>query len=199
VSVFLCRHGETVDNAARIVQPADSPLSARGGSQARRLAARLRAEGVASIRTSDLPRALATAEAIHEATGAPVVADPGLRERDYGTVRGTPYAELRDDIFGPDYLPPGGESWDAFHARVAEAWARIVAGVRATPGHVVVVTHGLVCYSLLARHLTAPPGAVVGMRWANASVTVVEGVPPWRVRLLDDTAHLAEPRTGAPV
>jgi probable phosphoglycerate mutase len=198
VSVFLCRHGETVDNAARIVQPPESPLSARGAAQARLLAERLRGEGVASIRTSDLPRALTTAEAIRQATGAPIVADAALRERDYGRVRGTPYVELRDDIFGPDYLPPGGEGWDVFHARVAEAWARIIAAAGATPGHVAVVTHGLVCYSLLARHLTPPPGTVAGMRWANASLTVVDGAPPWRVRLLDDTAHLAEPGSGAP-
>ena len=41
MTILLIRHGETALNAARIVQPADTPLSERGIAQARALARRL--------------------------------------------------------------------------------------------------------------------------------------------------------------
>ncbi|MGH7895088.1 MAG: histidine phosphatase family protein, partial [Candidatus Binatia bacterium] len=122
MTVVLVRHAETTFNAARVVQPPDTPLSERGREQARRLAARLAGSGIRQIRSSDLARARATAQALHAGTGAPLVLDPELRERDYGTIRGTPYAELDVDIFGADYVPPEGEGWDPFHRRVDQAW-----------------------------------------------------------------------------
>ena len=93
VAIFLIRHGETLGNAARVVQRPDNPLSSRGIAQAERLAARLAAEGVAAILASDLARAVATAEAVRAATGAPLRFDPLLQERNFGDIRGTPYAE----------------------------------------------------------------------------------------------------------
>jgi broad specificity phosphatase PhoE len=52
--------------------------------------------------------------------------------RNLGDARGTPYAELPVDIFGPDYAPPGGETWGEFHARVDRAWARTLREAAAT-------------------------------------------------------------------
>ncbi len=76
--------------------------------------------------SSDLRRAVETAEVIAQATGAPLELDPGLRERDFGDVRGTAYAALTEDIFGPDYAPPNGETWAAFHLRVDAAWRGVL-------------------------------------------------------------------------
>jgi broad specificity phosphatase PhoE len=199
VTVVLVRHAETAHNRDRIVQPPGTPLSDRGRAQAERLATRVAGLDVRRIRTSDLARALTTAEAMRAATGAPMTVDPDLAERSFGAVRGTPYSALTVDIFGPDYVPPEGETWDAFHARVDRAWARIVTDVAAF-GRVAVVTHGLVVYSLVTRHLVLPAGSTPSMRSANASVTLVEGPAPWRVTLLDCVAHLADlaPPEGAP-
>src|SRR5690606_39595595 len=88
MSIVLVRHGETPLNAARVIQPADTPLSERGRAQAEAVARRLtaRADGEvpsrgqvrepgatalapAAILTSDLPRAFETATAIAAATG----------------------------------------------------------------------------------------------------------------------------------
>ncbi len=190
--MFLVRHGETVGNAARIVQVPESPLSPRGVAQAERLARRLAAEGIARILSSDLPRAAMTARVIERVTGAPLTFDPLLHERNFGDLRGTPYAELGFDMFAPDYAPPNGESWPVFHARVDRAWAGVQALAAATDGNLAVVTHGLVCRSLVARHLALPPGATVPERWENTSLTVVEGPAPWRVRLLNCIAHLLD-------
>jgi len=190
MSILLIRHGETVGNASRIVQRPDSPLSPRGVAQAERLARRLAPEGIAQIMSSDLARALGTAECLQRLTGAPLAVEPLLQERDFGDLRGTPYAELGLDMFAPDYAPPNGESWPAFHARVDRAWARVQALAAATTGPLAVVTHGLVCRSLAARHLSLPDGEAAPARWENTALTIVECPAPWRVRLLNCIAHL---------
>jgi len=200
---LLIRHGETVGNAARIVQLPDAALSSRGIAQAERLARRLAPMGIARIVTSDLPRALMTAEHVRRATGAPLELDPLLQERNFGAVRGTPYARLDFDLFGLDYAPPGGESWEAFHARVDRAWERVLARAAETDGPLAVVTHGLVCRSVAARHVVMPDGCAVPERWENTSLTMLDGPAPWRVRLLNCIAHLdglaAEATGAAPV
>ena len=188
--LFLIRHGETEGNALRIVQRPDIPLSPRGVMQAERLARRLAAEGVRRIVSSDYARALTTAEHLRQTTGAPLAIEPLLRERNFGDLRGRPYSELGFDMFDPDYAPPNGESWPVFHARVDQAWARVQQLATATTGNLAVVTHGLVCRSLAARHLILADGDLVPERWENTSLTIVDWPAPWRVRLLNCVAHL---------
>ena len=189
--LFLIRHGETEGNALRIVQHPHVPLSPRGLVQAERLARRLAAEGIARIVASDYARAVATAEHLQRATGAPLVIEPLLRERNFGDLRGRPYAELGFDMFEPDYAPPNGETWPMFHERVDRAWAKVQELAAATSdGSLVVVTHGLVCRSLAARHLILGDGVVAPERWENASLTIVDWPAPWRVRLLNCVTHL---------
>jgi broad specificity phosphatase PhoE len=188
--LFLIRHGETVGNASRTVQLPDDPLSPRGVVQAERLARRLAAEGIAHILSSDLARARTTAEHLQRATGAPLTFEPLLQERNFGDLRGTPYADLGFDMFEPDYAPPNGESWPVFHTRVDQAWARVQALAAATGGRLAVVTHGLVCRSLAANHLILPDGEIAPERWENTSLTIVDWPAPWRVLLLNCVTHL---------
>jgi broad specificity phosphatase PhoE len=190
--LFLIRHGETVGNASRIVQRPDSPLSPRGVAQAERLARRLAPEGIARIVSSDLARAVTTAEQLRRATGAPVSFEPLLQERNFGDLRGTAYAELGLDMFAPDYAPPNGETWPVFHARVDRAWARVQELAASTSGALAVVTHGLVCRSLATRHLMLADGETAPERWENTSLTIVDCPAPWRVRLLNCVAHLED-------
>ena len=189
-TIFLIRHGETDGNAARIVQLPDAPLSTRGIAQAERLARRLASEGIALILSSDLVRAMTTAEHLHRATGVSVEHHPLLQERNFGDVRGTPYAHLDFDLFGLDYAPPGGESWPVFHTRVDQAWEWVQAHVADVAGPVAVVTHGLVCRSLASRHVILPASQTVPERWENTSVTILDGPSPWNVRLLNCATHL---------
>lgn len=191
MAIVLIRHGETDCNAARIVQTADVPLSARGLAQAEQLGRRLAVAGVGAILSSDLRRAQMTAERLQASTGAPIALEASLQERNYGDVRGQAYATLGVDILAPDYEPPGGERWEVFHARVDTAWTRIIAAAAATQGNLAVVTHGLVCYSLALRHLRLGPAQLAPARWDNASVTIVDAQPPWVVHTLNCTAHLS--------
>ena len=190
MTIYLIRHGETLGNAARIVQHPDNPLSSHGVAQAARLARQLETEGISRIVSSDLTRAAMTAEFLQRVTGASLQFDPLLQERNFGDLRGTPYAALEVDIFAPDYVPPNGESWEIFHERVDRAWGLVRDVLAATGGHLAVVTHGLVCRSLAARHLTLPAGAEVPVRWENASLTIAEGWAPWRVLVLNSVTHL---------
>jgi probable phosphoglycerate mutase len=190
-SIFLIRHGETVGNASRVVQHPDDPLSPRGMAQAERLARRLAGEGITAILSSDYARARSTAESLQLRIGVPLLFEPLLQERNFGDLRGTPYAQIDFDMFGPDYAPPNGESWPVFHARVDRAWARVQQHLaESTAGHLAVVTHGLVCRSLAARHLCLPDGETAPERWENTSLTIIEPPAPWRVRLLNCSAHL---------
>ena len=192
MSIFLIRHGETAFNAARILQTPEAPLSERGVRQVERLARRLADVGITRIWSSDLARAMMTAQPLQQATGAEIVFDAELQERNYGDVRGRPYAELGVDILDPDYEPPGGETWAQFHLRVDGLWMRVVEAVDRLPGHLAIVTHGLVCYSLALRHLRLPQAVTHPLRWHNASLTEIDGSPPWTVRLLNCTAHLGD-------
>ena len=197
--ILLVRHGETPSNAARVVQTPDTPLSPRGARQAERLAARLASLSVTRILTSDLARAIETAERVQAATRAELAIDPLLQERNFGDVRGTPYAKLAVDLFAPDFAPPGGERWEDFHRRVDAAWARVRAMAAATPGNLAVVTHGLVCYSLALRHLELPEGVHADLRVPNTALALIESLPPFRVSVWGCTAHLEEAATAAPV
>src|SRR2546428_5653634 len=190
MSIFLIRHGETEGNAGRIVQRPASPLSERGAARAGRLARRPARGGSAQIVSTELVRPVPPATRLHDVTSVPLAFDPLLQERNFGDVRGTPYAALGIDLFAPAYAPPNGEAWPAFHARVDRAWARIQELAAAARGHLAVVTHGLVCRSLAERHLVLPDGEAVPLRWENTSLTIVDGRAPWRVRLLNCIAHL---------
>ena len=199
--IWIIRHGETAGNANRVVQMPETPLSQRGVAQAEALGARLASEPIAHILASDYARAAMTAERVCATTGVAIESDPLLRERNFGDLRGTPYsklAELGIDIMKPGYAPPGGEDWETFHARVDRAWTRVREVAAATDGDLAVVTHGLVCYSLVARHLLLPTGSEAEMGFANTSVTVVDSAPPWRIQRLGCTEHLEDESRSGP-
>ena len=191
MKLLLIRHGETPLNVARVLQPADTPLSARGQAQAEALAQHLRGAGLAAILSSDLPRALATAQAIGRACGLPVATTPLLHERNFGDLRGRRYDDLDEDPLTAEHAPPGGESRAEFQARCRSAWAEVCRQQVAVGGPLAVVTHGLVIRDWLHRGpLRLPQGQPPPDRLGNTSVTVADALAPHQVHLLDDTAHL---------
>jgi probable phosphoglycerate mutase len=190
MSILLVRHGETAGNAARVLQRADVPLNDRGQRQADLLSERLCSLGFAHVLCSDLPRARMTAAPLLARSGLRVEETALLQERNFGDLRGTPYEQLLSNPFAPEFIPPGGESWDAFHDRVAAAFALIAARRRELHGHLVVVTHGLVCRAILHRHAQLGHGRNPPERFDNASLTVLDADPPHATRLINCTEHL---------
>lgn len=194
MSIFLVRHGESLGNRDRIIQPESIALSPLGERQAELLAARFASLDVARVLCSDLVRARMTAAPLVARTGATLVLSPLLRERNFGRLRGTPYSELTCDPFAPDYVPDGGESWPVFHERVAQAFQQIATMRREAEGNLVVVTHGLVLGALLERHVPAAIHAhgALSSAPANTSVTQLSAEPPYPPTLLHCCLHLTE-------
>jgi len=190
MSIILVRHGETALNVSRTLQPADTPLSERGVAQAAAVARRLAGLRIAAIVSSDLPRALATAQAIAAATGLPVETTPLLQERNFGDLRGRSYDSIGFDPLTLQGAPPGGESVETFRQRVAQAFAHVVTLRAALAGHLAVVTHGLAIRTMLDAHLRLPSGAALPPHLGNTSITIVGAQPPHDVGLLDCTRHL---------
>ena len=192
MSILLIRHGETAGNANRVVQVPETPLSERGLAQAALLGKRLANSGITRILASDYARAAMTAASLSTATGLAVDSDPLLRERNFGDHRGSRYDDLEVELFAPEYAPPGGEDWETFHSRVDRAWAAIRQAAAQTDGDLAVVTHGLVLYSLMLRHVMRGEDEPVSMGFANTSLTIVEAGEPWRVELFNCSTHLDE-------
>lgn len=188
MTILLVRHGETALNVARVLQPADTPLSEHGRAQAAALAPRIAGLAPVALLASDLPRAWQTAEAVAAATGLAVEAEALLQERNFGDWRGQPWDALGVDPLDHPGAPPGGESLAAFEARAAAAWQRIVERRAALRGPLVVVSHGLLIHRWLAAHVALQ--APLPARLANTSLSVVAAQAPFAASLIGCTLHL---------
>jgi broad specificity phosphatase PhoE len=191
MSILLVRHGETAGNAGRVMQTPDVPLNERGRLQAERLAVRLGSYGFDALVSSDLTRARMTADPLSARTGVVVEELSLLQERNFGDLRGMAYESLAGNPFDPDFIPPNGESWDAFHERVARAFEFVVRRRAGLRGSLVVVTHGLVCRAIVERHARVPDDLPVPTRFDNTSLTILDAEPPHLVRRLNCVDHLA--------
>jgi 2,3-bisphosphoglycerate-dependent phosphoglycerate mutase len=120
VEVVFETHSLSVDNERGI---ATGWLAGRLSTDGRRLAAELgdrrREDGISVVFTSDLRRAVETAEIAFAGTTMPIHADARLRECDYGELNGMPASRLeRERPLRIDCPFPGGESWRQAVARV---------------------------------------------------------------------------------
>jgi len=190
--ILLVRHGETPFNAARVVQPPDTPLSERGLAQAACVARRIAQLGAGLVLTSDLERARRTAQVIAEAASAPLELSELLQERNFGDLRGKPYSELPDNAFSPDFTPPGGENGADVEARAVRAFTFISKKLEGLEGNLVVVSHGLFCAALVRAHMRLADGLTMPDHFANCSLTTIERAAPYRVQALNDVSHLAQ-------
>lgn len=106
--ILLIRHGETEWNAIKRLQGhLDIALNAEGERQAAALGQALLDEPLDVIVSSDLQRAMQTAQAIAQPRGMTIKVDPGLRERCYGAFEGVMYSEI------PARFPEAYAAWQA--------------------------------------------------------------------------------------
>jgi 2,3-bisphosphoglycerate-dependent phosphoglycerate mutase len=95
-------------------------LSEQGRVNAAEMGRRRRDDGIAAVFTSDLRRALETAEIAFGDSEIPILHDWRLRECDFGARNGSPAAEVKADRLDFCDRPyPGGESHGQAIARVA--------------------------------------------------------------------------------
>ena len=106
-------HSTTVDNETGIATGwLEGRLSEAGRAQAKALGARRRDDGLAIVFTSDLGRAVETAQIAFAASEIPLRRDWRLRECNYGELTGRPVAEV--DAIKPSCIDepfPDGESY----------------------------------------------------------------------------------------
>jgi 2,3-bisphosphoglycerate-dependent phosphoglycerate mutase len=119
VEVVFETHSTSEDNEAGIATGwLPGRLSAAGREQARELGERRRDDGISVVFTSDLGRAVETAEIAFAGSPLRVIQEVRLRECNYGELNGT--AEpLHDRAAYIDVPYPGGESWRQAVERVA--------------------------------------------------------------------------------
>lgn len=197
--LLLARHGDTRLNSARMfVGHTDAELSVLGRRQVKRLRDRLTAERIDVIYSSDLKRAVATAETIASRHHLDVITCPELREINYGKVEGLTFEEIKR--LYPDVAElcvewnlqlefPDGESFDEFKQRVSKFLDRLK---QHTPEQtILIVAHGgplrlMVCYLL----------GIELWHWRQihidlASLSIVDTYPEVAIiSLLNDTSHL---------
>ena len=202
--VLLIRHGQSEGNAERrFGGHTATPLSPRGRRQAQATARALQSEELTAIYSSDLARAVETAQPLANLTGLAVNATGAFRERSVGVMEGLTfeaaaqqhpeqYAALLQRDF--EHVLTGGESYRQLLDRAVEKLDAIIADNKG--GKIAVFSHtGTIC--ILALHLMgaldAPELKPVWISSANCGVTRIELRDDGFVRVLNvnDTRHLS--------
>ncbi len=202
--ILLIRHGQSHGNAERrFGGHSPTPLSELGFAQAEAVGRALAREGVTAIYTSDLLRAVQTAEPLARETGLGLNLSDAFRERSVGRMEGLTFEEaarqfpaeyaalLRRDF---EHVLLGGESYRQLLDRAARELD--AAAERHRGGTVAVFSHtGAIC--ILVLHLMgaldAPDLRPVWVSTSNCGVTRVNVEHGGLLRILavNDTRHLA--------
>ncbi len=179
--ILLIRHGETEWNATgRWQGMADVPLNSTGQMQAVSLAEYLKERPISAVYSSDLQRALHTAQLIAARHNLSVVTDARLRELNLGDLQGLTLEEIIErypeqaHIMKKNYMQfvaPNGESRVMLQNRAYAAYLDIVS--KKHRDEVAVISHGGTIRSLLLKlfegHHEAGHSPL-----SNTSVTIIE-------------------------
>lgn len=193
------RHGQTEWNRdGREMGHLDSPLTVLGREQAKALARRLQNIEFTQLYSSDLGRAVETAEIIGTACGKNVQLDAGLRERHMGLFQGLTWEEMSAKYpaereaytrMGFFDVVPEGESAQERLERSVDVLSRIA---NQHPNEtVVVVTHGGFLMGFVEFVLGIPPGSGWRFKRDNASFNAFEyRNAKWCLQTWNDLSHL---------
>jgi probable phosphoglycerate mutase len=201
---IVLRHGETAWNAEHRIQGhLDSPLNEEGLAQALLLGERLAHEPLDAFYSSDLGRAVQTAQPIADRTGRRPLLTDRLRERCLGVFQGLTSSECERAYPAhyrafhsrkPDHAMPGGESVRQVYERIASFFTDTAA---AHPGQrVVVVTHGGVLDALYRLAMRVPLDKLRDFPVYNASLNWLRHANDrWTVDRWGDISHLTRDAT----
>ncbi len=180
------------------------PLNEHGRRQARQLALYIRNIGMAALYTSDLKRALETAEILAQELGFAPVLDSRLRERNIGAWQGLTLEEMC--AWYPDeyaralenpaaFKVPGGESRLDVLERALQAFNGILAQDNGET--VGIISHTTAIHALL--HHLIPECRANEIAVSNMSVTTIvrDDGDQWHLVARDDISHLEGLETSA--
>ena len=165
-TLYLVRHGETVDNARQIMQgQTQGELNENGVRQAEEVSREWASKPLDAIIASDLKRSIDTAKIIAEPHQLEVLTTPLLRERDWGSFTGRYIPELKGEVW-PDDI----ETLENLLSRAGE----FITYVKETfPGKkVLAVGHGIINKAIQAVYYHKTMSEV--QRMMNAEVRVLE-------------------------
>jgi broad specificity phosphatase PhoE len=154
-TLLFIRHAET-DMAGTFCGHSNPPVNERGYRQIERLLKALEAKPIEAIYSSDLERAVTTADALAKAFRRPFIVTSRLREIDFGEWEGLTWREIeaKDAEYArawseayPNLPAPGGESFAAFQSRVITEARHLL--MLAGQGSLAVVTHAGVMRAVL--------------------------------------------------
>ena len=198
--LLLVRHGETeLKSSERVWGRTDVKLDALGLKQAERLRDRLAEEKIDVIYSSNLKRALVTAETIAFKHQLKVISCVELREFNYGKIEGLTHEEISQlfpELYksmmqrSPNLKFPGGESVYQLNNRVSQFLSKLE---KHTPEQtILIVAH----FGLLRVLLCRLFGIGIKRRWQFhldlASLSVLEtNQQGAMLSLLNDVSHLA--------
>ncbi|HZK17852.1 MAG TPA: alpha-ribazole phosphatase [Clostridia bacterium] len=198
--MFLVRHGETQWNVDfRFQGQSDIELTDKGEMQALKLGQTLADEKISAIYSSDLSRAVKTAEIIAEHHELNIKKIPELREINFGIWEGLTYDEINtsySDLYKKwrgntiEVKIPKGES-------LAEVAERSVGAIHRLVGQhndesIIVVAHGGVIRCIVSDVLRMDLNHFWRLRLDNTSVSVVDFLDNGReiVTQLNNCTHL---------
>ena len=165
-TLYLVRHGETVDNARQIMQgQTQGELNENGIRQAQEFSETWKDRHLDVVIASDLKRSVDTARIIAGPHGLEVITIPLLRERDWGSFTGRFIPELKGEVW-PDDI----ETLENLLSRAGE----FIAYVRKTfPGKkVLAVGHGIMNKAIQAVYYNKSMSEI--QRMSNAEVRTLE-------------------------
>lgn len=168
-TLYLVRHGETVDNAAHIMQgQTPGELNDKGIAQAEEVAARMADHPIDVFVSSDLKRSIQTCEIIARPHHAEVITTPLLRERDWGSFTGKFIPSLPQD---PKDWPDDIESIENMKSRAQNfiTWLRVT-----YPGKTILaVGHGIINKALQSVYFRRPMNEIEKMGNAEARILIL--------------------------
>ena len=122
IEIIFENHSTSVDNEQRVASGwLDGCLSEKGKQRAKALGERRLTERIDEVFTSNLARAIETANIAFGGSGVPVYLDKRLRECNYGTLNGVPVTQLEAERSKHIDEPfPEGESYSDVVRRVQD-------------------------------------------------------------------------------
>lgn len=197
--IFLIRHGETEWNKIGKLQgSSDIKLLPEGIEQAYMLAKHAPFHAVDAIYSSDLSRAVMTAEILADKFGLPVIKERGLRETSFGDWEGRYLSELaKENPAGFEYFftkpdkvqPPNGETFLQSQARIMNALDEIIADNEGK--NIIVVSHGAAIRLIICAALEIRIRKMWSIGQYNMALNVLvfdDGI--FSVEMLNNTLHL---------
>ncbi len=183
---ILCRHGETTYNLEKRYQgKIDIPLNEAGQAQAEALRRRLEPVRFDAVYTSDLQRAVQTAQIVLSShpSGLQPVTTPLLREIDGGLFEGLSWEEINsrfpEDVAHwqqdrTNNAPPEGENLSQVRGRLEAALSQILAAYPGEDQTVLLVVHGGIIGLLLCHLMGMDLNFLWKWRIDNCSVTILD-------------------------